>query len=828
MTAALSVNGWTDEAESLPAIPTEVKDAEASKEILHALRHFHLGNPGVRKQFEPLADDLLPPLLNPYRDATRLRYDYPLFLYPADDETGNEAPVLAKPIARFLQDMANSFAPDEGSTQILKDNLPRLEWDLRNHLRNENAPVDARTTLTELASAMVERLHLNSESSEILRNDLDRLIDAAPKNGQFLAYGQYPAIHLLIHVIRSRIKPRQIQFQQQIQGYIRDLNKLLQVERDKSAEATQPESLENSVGFGADMFDPAALSKVMDHSHGSIGMSAERLQRVKDALSTLESYQGEEILGRFVHMGTLDTTHLAGIPGFEVTTAPEPCAHATELFDREAEQLAKVFAAARIARLEIESLYDPAIHDPWFDNFSWEAFSQDELLLVPAVIALDAADRVAGPSMQAFSQLLSSGRPVHILVRVLAHANPGTSTNSDPFSNYRSELGYFGISHRQAVVSQASAARPEKLLEHFSTALEATRTSLHLINVGLRPTGEDAGLNAWLIAGAALEGRVHPFFHINPSAGDSFADRMDFSGNPQPEKEWPVSPFSYLDENSSQVDTELAFTFADYALLINNLHEHFAPVPLVCESDSLLPIAEYLALSQEEAETSIPFVWGVNKAGELRQLAITRTLVQACRDRLNFWHTLQEMSGIRNRYVELAVEEASQQIKAEAAAEREQLNEEHEQALDTARAEVAGEVMGRLTDVLLGMEFTTGTAQMPTATSAPSQHAETAAEEMSEAEASAAEEEEEALGFDEAWIDSPLCTTCNDCTNMNPLMFVYNDNKQAVIADLNAGTYLQLVEAAEICPSKCIHPGKPFNPGEAGLEELVERAAAFN
>ena len=75
------------------------------------------------------------------------------------------------------------------------------------------------------------------------------------------------------------------------------------------------------------------------------------------------------------------------------------------------------------------------------------------------------------------------------------------------------------------------------MLERYIGALNATRTSLHLINIGLRPTGQDLGLNAWLVAGAALEGRVHPFFYINPAAGDAFADRMDFSGNPQPEQD---------------------------------------------------------------------------------------------------------------------------------------------------------------------------------------------------------------------------------------------------------------------------------------------------
>jgi hypothetical protein len=58
-------------------------------------------------------------------------------------------------------------------------------------------------------------------------------------------------------------------------------------------------------------------------------------------------------------------------------------------------------------------------------------------------------------------------------------------------------------------------------------------------------------------------------------------------------------------------------------------------------------------------------------------------------------------------------------------------------------------------------------------------------------------------------------------------MFAYNANKQAFIADPNAGTYRQLVEAAESCQVAIIHPGRPRNPNEAGLDELFERAASF-
>jgi ferredoxin len=81
---------------------------------------------------------------------------------------------------------------------------------------------------------------------------------------------------------------------------------------------------------------------------------------------------------------------------------------------------------------------------------------------------------------------------------------------------------------------------------------------------------------------------------------------------------------------------------------------------------------------------------------------------------------------------------------------------------------------------------------------------------------------------DEAYIETPRCSTCNECTTINSKMFAYNGNQQAYIADVNAGTYAQLVQAAESCQVAIIHPGKPRNPNEPGLEDLVKRAEAFN
>jgi ferredoxin len=96
------------------------------------------------------------------------------------------------------------------------------------------------------------------------------------------------------------------------------------------------------------------------------------------------------------------------------------------------------------------------------------------------------------------------------------------------------------------------------------------------------------------------------------------------------------------------------------------------------------------------------------------------------------------------------------------------------------------------------------------------------------ADATAAEGEEAAEApSDDPWIETTRCSTCNECTAINDRMFAYDDNKQAYFKDLDAGTFREIVEAAEACQVAVIHPGKPRNPDEPGLDELIERAKPF-
>ncbi|MEW7995269.1 MAG: ferredoxin [Candidatus Thiodiazotropha endolucinida] len=81
--------------------------------------------------------------------------------------------------------------------------------------------------------------------------------------------------------------------------------------------------------------------------------------------------------------------------------------------------------------------------------------------------------------------------------------------------------------------------------------------------------------------------------------------------------------------------------------------------------------------------------------------------------------------------------------------------------------------------------------------------------------------------YEPVWIETPECTACDECVEISPGIFAYNDDKKAVIVDPKAGHFKDIVKAAEKCTAGCIHPGTPWNPSEKDLDKLVKRAAKY-
>jgi len=785
---------------------------------IDVLRRFHYGEPAATSSTTKPASGVLPALLNPYRDASAIRYQYPLYLAPPD---GTDHATLAKPASEYLLESLEALAPGDDEARILKDNLPWIERYIRQKLEDPD-PVDAPALFAEAAAAMQEKLELEQGARELLSADLERLEGAIAPGGMFLGYGSHSSLHLMVHAIRHRYEHQREALREQVKKCIHGLHSLLEVDKAKATET-------NKVGTASRYLDTGALSGMLgQRAHGSVDMPEERRERVAQALQVLQSWQENPVLVKFV--GKLDDPSLANLPELEFVDSSDPCKTASEIFKQDAADFAQLFAASRIAALEIDDNYNPAIHDSWFANFDWQAFSDEEMQLVTRVVALVSADHIACDGLPSFSQLLGSRLPIHVLTWVRAYDNPAVQPGEGPFDAYRFELANLGVGHRQVVVAQSSAARHEDLLSGFLCALDSNRTSLHLINRGTQTKTKKPLLDAWFVASAALESRAHPFLLVNPDGGDRAAERISFGSNPQVDNDWPVEKLEYRSADGEVTEMELAFTFADYALLMPALHEHFRMVPTGFESPDLVTVDEYLNADDDVVDRLVPFVWGIDEDDVLARLVVSRALVFACRDRLNYWHTLQELAGVQNFYVEEAIDRIIAEQQTAIESEREQLKKEHEDELENVRSEAAGEAMGQLVDVLMGADLSgiVSGGQMANMPAAEAAGTEELVEPAEEAEPEVEEEAEEEISFDEPWLDTAMCTTCDDCMDINKMMFVYNADKQAIIKDPNAGTFAHLVAAAEICPAKCIHPGKPLDPNEPGLEDLIARAAPFN
>jgi ferredoxin len=211
-------------------------------------------------------------------------------------------------------------------------------------------------------------------------------------------------------------------------------------------------------------------------------------------------------------------------------------------------------------------------------------------------------------------------------------------------------------------------------------------------------------------------------------------------------------------------------------------------VPRARWNDAMLPVADWLRLPESTAAEHIPYLWAVDAGDRLHRLTVDARLMQATRRCLLLWHRLQEHAGIHDSHAERLL-----------VRERAAWEEDKRRSLEALGKQLA--------------EATPAAATVP--------------EDESGSGSIPRVDVEAAHPREEAWIETSRCPSCNECQKINDRMFTYNENKQAYIKDINAGTYRQLVEAAEVCQVAIIHPGLPRNPDEPGLEELLKRAEPF-
>lgn len=455
------------------------------------------------------------------------------------------------------------------------------------------------------------------------------------------------------------------------------------------------------------------------------------------------------------------------------------CVEALDAWGKRFGELVGVARAIAMAELEIAGDYREERHDVFFDEYGADGLAPEDLALFADYLVCINASSMDAREQAALMELLSSGLPVKVMIQTDDVLEAAIHT-PDQHGFGRSALHFANMAlglNEVYVVQSPSSALP-RLVESIARGMDYPGTAIFSVFSGA--AAHAGALPPYLISAAALESRAFPVFVYDPSAGHDMASRFSLKHNPQPEEEWPGHTLRYEDADRQRVTDEVPFTFVDFASLDERFARHLARVPSAVRDEAVVPVSEALADAAGDTPERVPCIHMVDRQDRLQQVLVDEKLMREARRCLEAWHNLQELGGIHNSYAERVLAEARRQ-------------ESGEQPVDTGVAPPAQGI----------------------------------SEAAREAEDDTAAEAEPEPSPDEAWIETARCTTCNECTQINDKMFAYNENRQAYIADRSAGSYAELVEAAESCQVSIIHPGKPLDPDEPGLDELVKRAEPF-
>ena len=736
-------------------------------------------------------EKLRPALFAQYADLARLRYDFPLVLVDSDDEQS-----FVQSLSSIIDGILQKIAPPGAIGEQLRRDILRLEAGIRMRALNG---IDGllselwRLTETDLIAACEDA------EKDRLEHDLDRARDLlgidCPLDGHVIDCNEATPARLLVHGWEQVQEAKAKAFRKKVEGLILKLSDILKADFMKSDKASRPEALQVAMANAqAADFDFAAMSRMLAKGPNEDLLSEDRRRRIGATLMVLNSQ-------RFFAPGRASADSAERDAPFDFVF--DNCAEALDAFRDRLPQMVDLIKAITIAELEIVNRYRVSQHEAFFAHFDESELGEDELALFPSyLVCLRDGHSGASETVQAF-EAIASGLPVKVLIQtddILGDPSPEPPRAS--FGGGSTRLAAMAVGVNDAFVLQAASSDLYRLRDTVRNGLAYDGPALFSIFSGATPTV--SGIPPYLVAAAAKESRAFPTFTYDPAAGPDRVSRFCVDDNPQIQRDWPEHTLSFEDPDQQRVVEQVALTHADFAICDARYAKHRVPVVPSQWHDSMVPVDEHVLLSAEQRGDKVPYVWTIDADNALHKTVVDDKLLRGARRCLKVWQGLQEIGGINDPYVNRIL-----------AQERATWEQEKQAELETLREE-------------LGRQAPPAGLAKPAATepTAPAVSVETPAA-ADTAPASDAEPVAQA-DPDTPYIETPRCTTCNECTQINNKMFVYNEDMQAEIADLDAGSYRQLVEAAEICQVSIIHPGKPRNPDEPGLDELTERAAPFN
>ncbi len=700
----------------------------------------------------------------------------------------------------------------------------RGKWQYWLDLPNSNKKY-SRIDDLEAKQGVLDSLLLDKNNYHSMHNSDDTRAGSSEKT----------ALHLFTSSVTALMQPRVEQQIKRINQLISEMEKHIRLQLVSNLDISDIDALETAIDENQNVdLTLSRLTTTLDKDKASNPIDPEWLRWALQIVAKLKHLkwqysEGASGNGRAsLAMSSGSNPDNAWSANYPYNPYPFPWAsHVTQhapalamgLFEGQMLKMAEGFKAIRIAELEIKGKYKKDEHDKFFAYFDWRQFDEQEYQLCPPLISVASEGIGLDSGLQSLSHSLVSGMPIKILI--LDNKLPAANAQSNK------ELSLIAMAHRNTFVQQSSLSNSAQLMEGYIDGLNYRGPALWSVYCSNQPENGLANNSFSLQSKLALESRGYPLLSFDPRLGNSWEDCLSLAGNPEIDQDWIIYSLDYTDEYGNKFAMDVPLTYADWALTEAQYSSHFKAIAADSATDDMVLLTDYLQMDEHSQADSMPFIWAVHpESNHLLKVLVSADMVKASQERQDYWHTLKALAGCN--HVEIDTQAIADQAKAEMA-----------QTITEGLMNMVGGDAGALTRILSeapalnpdAAKVTAKPAAKPAAASKPAAKPETKAkaEKKPEAAGDKAKTDNKAAadGFEPVWIETPDCTTCDECVEIAPDIFQYNAEKKAIVANPTNGTYEQIVRSAEKCTAVIIHPGTPWNPDEPNLDKLIKRAEKF-
>lgn len=611
----------------------------------------------------------------------------------------------------------------------------------------------------------------------------------------------------VIQIVKDAWKAKSHSLTEEVNKAVRQMENILTLE-DYYRNGHKKEAVAKALGeFGEHYLDAGALSTLFSKGDEKRRMKKERLDRIQKLFNDLDKIRKD---------------YQKNPPQCKITAIDDDAQSILEQSEIYLDSMAEIFRLIRIANMEARAKYQEKLHDEFFSRFNWSHLDDDEIGLCPPFVVWGETQQNTSQYFSKLLTLISEGKPLKIILlqselqaKKIAEGRAGALQCS-------ANIELLPITFQGIYLLQTASVN-SNLSAGLSKGLSSPRPGVFVL---FWNGSNDSEFH--LRARNALSSRAFPQVVYNPDASRDFVCRLDLSGNPEKEKIWPQAKLEYLSEDGKKEELTRDFTFADFAAQESSFQDQFSPMPKDISEEKTAPLAEFLTLSPSERIRKTPFIYSLDKKNHLIRLVPSQSIIVQTADRMHLWESLQELAGIDNPFVKAVEKKIRDELTTDKDQSIKKLKTEMETLLKTRERESVVSAMRNLALRLTGLEGAKIDlkALATTPISAPLPQAETISpREIGGAAISQAPTLRPA--GDQAWVETKLCTTCDECITINKKIFAYNKDKKAIINNPKGGPFKDIVKAAEKCSAKIIHPGKPQDPKEKDLDKWIHRAEKF-